>query len=90
MDDREHGDLFRLDVVDEAVRTFQNFSNLSVLKLRDNAPRQWKIPDLMGSSGQAVNDAVRVLRRILCDVGVDRAQMLARGVRPVDAHFLSP
>jgi hypothetical protein len=38
VDDGEHIHLVRFDVVDEAVRAFENFTNLSVLELGDDAP----------------------------------------------------
>jgi hypothetical protein len=38
VDDGKHIDLVGFDVVDEAVRTLENFTNLSVLELGDDAP----------------------------------------------------
>ena len=62
MDDREHVDLVRLDVVDDSVGAFQHFPNLAVLKLGHGAARERELGNLLGSSGQAVNSAQSVLR----------------------------
>jgi len=57
MDDGQHIHLVRLDVVNDPVRAFQDFSNLRDLKLGDDAPRQGEFGDLLGAPGQTVNDA---------------------------------
>ncbi len=50
MDHGKNIDPVGLDVVNEAVRTFQNFPNLLVLELRDDAPRQGEVSNLLGAS----------------------------------------
>jgi len=90
MDDREAIILAGLDVTNDTVRAFQDFPNLAALELRDDASGQRKFADLLGSSGQAVDDSESVSRRIPSEVGVDSAQMIEGSVRPVNLHFLSP
>lgn len=60
--DGQHIYLVRLNVVDDPVGTFENFTNLRVLEFRDNAPGQGEFANLLGSSRQTVNNAQSVLR----------------------------
>ena len=65
-------------------------SDLTVLELRDDAAGQREFGDLLGSSGQAVNDPQCVLRGVPCNVGVDGFEVFKGGGGPVDLHFGSP
>jgi hypothetical protein len=87
---RKHVHLVRLDVVDDAVGPFHDFSNLTLLELRDDASGKRKFADLLRSSRQAVNDPQSVLRGVSCDVGVNGFEVFEGGVGPVHFHFGSP
>lgn len=87
MDYGKHVDLIGFDVVNNSKRPFQNLPDLRDAKFRDLASRQRERRDLLGAPGQAVGNALRVLRRIFRDVGVDGPQMVARRVRPMNLHL---
>ena len=57
MDDSDDVYLVGLDVIDDSVRTFQNFPYLREFNFRDNAARLGKSANLLGASGEAVNDS---------------------------------
>jgi hypothetical protein len=61
MNDSDNVQLVGFDVVDDPVRAFQDFSYLRKIDLRDDAARLWKYSDLLGASGEAVNDSQGVL-----------------------------
>ncbi len=88
--DRKDVDLIRLEVVNDSKGAFHDLPDLGDPEFRDLAPRQGERSDLLGASGQPVNNAQGVLRRIPCDVGVNRPEMVARRIRPVDFHFSNP
>lgn len=61
MNDRDNVQLVGFDVIDDSVRTFQNFPYLREIDFWDNAARLWKHGDLLGSFGEAINDSQGVL-----------------------------
>jgi hypothetical protein len=60
----DHSDnvhLVRLDVIDDSVGAFQNFPYLWEFDFRDNAAGLREGADLLGTSGETVNDSQGVL-----------------------------
>ena len=60
----DHSDnvhLVGLDVIDDSVGAFQNFTYLRELDFRDDATGLGKGADLLGTSGETVNDSQGVL-----------------------------
>ena len=53
--------LVGLDVIDDSVRALQNFPYLRELDFRDDAAGLGKGADLLGTSGETVNDSQGVL-----------------------------
>lgn len=53
--------LVGLDVIDDSVGAFQNFSYLWELDFRDDAAGLGEGADLLGTSGETVNDSQGVL-----------------------------
>jgi len=53
--------LVGLDVIDDSVRAFQNFPYLWELDFRDDAAGLGEGADLLGTSGETVNDSQGVL-----------------------------
>jgi len=62
VDDGEHIDLVSFDVVDDSKGTFDYLSDLGDPEFRDFAPRQGELSNLLGASGQPVNNAQGVWR----------------------------
>ncbi len=62
MNDSDDVYLVGLDVIDNSVRTFLNFTYLREFNFRDDAARLGERADLLGASGEAVNDSQGVLR----------------------------
>jgi hypothetical protein len=62
MNDGDNVQLVRFDVVDDSVGAFQNFSYLREIDFWDDAARLWERGDLLGASGEAINDSQSVLR----------------------------
>jgi len=57
VDDSDDVYLVGLDVIDDSVRTFQNFPYLREFNFRDDAARLGERADLLGASSEAVNDS---------------------------------
>jgi hypothetical protein len=57
MNDSDDVYLVGLDVIDNSVRTFQHFPYLREFDFRDDAARLRERADLLGASGEAVNDS---------------------------------
>jgi len=57
MNDSDDVYLVGLDVIDDSVRTFQNFPYLREFDFRDDAAGLGESADLLGASGEAVNDS---------------------------------
>jgi hypothetical protein len=57
MNDSDNVHLVGLDVIDDSVRTFQNFPYLREFDFRDDAAGLWEKANLLGASGEAVNDS---------------------------------
>ncbi len=62
MDDSKNVDLIRLDIVDDSIGAFHDLPNLWDRKFRDFAPRQGEFSNLLGASGQPVDNALGVSR----------------------------
>lgn len=90
MNDSEHVDLSRLDIVENAVRPFDDLSNLGHLIFRDHAPGERKFRDLLGSPRQALHHSPGVRGRILGDLAVDRVQVPQRRIGPMNVHSGKP
>ena len=89
----DHGDNVHLaghDVIDDPVGAFQNFAYLWKLDLRDGTPGLGEGADLLGASGEPVNDSQSVFRRALSNVGVNASQMVYGSIGPMDPHADSP
>jgi hypothetical protein len=61
MDDSDHVHLVGRDVIDDSIRTFQNFPYLMEVDFGDDATGLWERTDLLGAFGEAVNDSQCVL-----------------------------
>ena len=61
VDDSDDVHLVGLDVIDDSVRTFQNFPYLREIDFRNGAAGLGECADLLGASGEAVNDSHGVL-----------------------------
>ena len=61
MDDSDNVHLISFDVIDDSVRTFLNFPYLREIDFRDDAARLGEIANLLGASGEAINDSQGVL-----------------------------
>jgi hypothetical protein len=61
MNDSDDVHLVGLDVIDNSVRTFQNFPYLREFDFRGDAARLRESADLLGASGEAINDSQCVL-----------------------------
>ena len=61
VDHRDNVHLVGLDVIDDPVGAFQNFPHLWELDFRDNAAGLGEGSDLLGASGETVNDSQGVL-----------------------------
>ena len=57
VDDSDNVHLVGFDVIDDSVRTFQNFPYLREFNFRDDAAGLGESADLLGASGEAVNDS---------------------------------
>jgi hypothetical protein len=57
MDDSDNVHLVGLDVIDDSVRTFQNSTYLREFDFRGDAAGLGESTDLLGASGEAVNDS---------------------------------
>ena len=61
VDHRDNVHLVGLDVINDSVGAFQNFPYLRELDFRDDAAGLGKGADLLGTSGETVNDSQSVL-----------------------------
>jgi hypothetical protein len=61
MNDSDNVHVIGLDVVDDSIRTFQNFPYLREIDFRDDAAGLGERADLLGAFGEAVNDSQGVL-----------------------------
>lgn len=61
MNDGDNVQLVGFDVIDDSVRAFQKFPYLREIDFWDDAAGLWKRGDLLGASGEAINDSQGVL-----------------------------
>lgn len=57
MNDSDDVQLVGFDVINDSVRAFQNFPYLREVDFWDDTTRLWKRGDLLGASGEAINDS---------------------------------
>ena len=90
VNDRDDIHLIGFDVINDPVWALKDFAYLRKLGFGNDATGLGKIADLLGTSCQAVNDSLGVLRGALSEVGMKVSKMAYRRVGPVDLHFGSP
>jgi hypothetical protein len=61
VDDSDDVHLVGLDMIDDSVGTFENFPYLREIDFRNNTAGLGESADLLGASGEAVNDSQGVL-----------------------------
>ncbi len=61
MNDSDNVQLVGFHVIDNPVRAFQDFPYLREIDFWDDAARLWKCGNLLGASGEAINDPQGVL-----------------------------
>lgn len=79
--------LARKDSIDNAIRSFNDFTNIGKFQFRNCTARARRFTNLLRATRKAINDAQRVFWGVFGDVFVNREQMLYGYVRPVDFHF---
>jgi hypothetical protein len=61
VDDSDNVHLVGLDMIDDSIGPFQNFPYLREINFRDDATGLGERADLLGTSGEVVNDSQGVL-----------------------------
>jgi hypothetical protein len=61
VNDGKHVDLFRFDVIDDAIGTFDDFANLIEVVFGNPATREGVLGNLSGTSSQTIDHPSRIL-----------------------------
>jgi len=86
----KHVNLVRLDVIDDPVRAFHDFPDLTGFCLWNHSTRERKLADLLRPPCQSIHNPLRILGRTLTNIGMNSPKLLNRSISPMNLHFGNP